>query len=79
MQSGFYKHLRHPSYTGALLSFAGLGLSMNNWLSLILIFIPVLFAFIHRMNIEEKVLTGQFGKQYSDYIGKTNRIVPFVY
>ncbi|HEX7415381.1 MAG TPA: isoprenylcysteine carboxylmethyltransferase family protein, partial [Bacteroidia bacterium] len=26
MQSEFYKYLRHPSYTGALLSFLGLGL-----------------------------------------------------
>ena len=79
MQSGFYKYLRHPSYTGSLLSFFGFGLSLNNWLSFFVVFLPVLFAFIHRINIEEKVLTEQFGKQYLDYIRKTKRLIPFVY
>ncbi len=50
-----------------------------NWLSIVVVFIPVLLTFIHRMNIEEKVLTEQFDKQYLDYIGKTKRLIPFVY
>ena len=28
--TGLYKHIRHPSYTGLLLSFVGCGLSTNN-------------------------------------------------
>ena len=79
IQSGFYKHLRHPSYTGSLLSFLGFGLSLNNWLSLAIVFIPTLITFIYRMNIEEKVLTEQFGKLYSDYLDKTKRLIPFIY
>ena len=79
IQSGFYKYLRHPSYTGSLLSFFGFGLSLNNWLSLVIVFLPILFAFIYRMNIEENVLSEQFGKQYQEYISKTKRIIPFVY
>ncbi|HEX7414717.1 MAG TPA: isoprenylcysteine carboxylmethyltransferase family protein [Bacteroidia bacterium] len=79
MQSGFYKYLRHPSYTGALLSFLGLGLILNNWFSLAIVFLSILSTFIYRMNIEEKVLTEQFGKQYLDYISKTKRLIPFIY
>jgi protein-S-isoprenylcysteine O-methyltransferase Ste14 len=79
MQSGFYQYLRHPSYSSSLLSFIGMGLAVNSWLSLAIIFIPVLGSFIHRMNIEEKVLTEQFGKQYTDYMARTKRIVPFIY
>jgi protein-S-isoprenylcysteine O-methyltransferase Ste14 len=79
MQSGFYKYLRHPSYTGSLLSFLGFGLSLNNWLSFIIVLLPTLFAFIYRISIEEKVLTEQFGKQYLDYMSKTKRLVPFIY
>ncbi len=79
IQSGFYKYLRHPSYTGSLLSFLGFGLSLNNWLSLMIIFLPTLFAFIYRMRIEENVLAEQFGKQYLEYINKTKRIIPFIY
>ncbi len=79
MQSGFYKYIRHPSYTGSLISFLGFGLTLNNWLSLAIVFLAVLTTFIHRMNIEEKVLTEQFGRQYLDYCSKTKRLIPFVY
>ena len=79
IQTGFYKVLRHPSYTGSLLSFLGFGLSLNNWLGLAIAFLPVFFMFIYRMNIEEKVLTQQFGEQYKTYISKTKRIIPFIY
>jgi protein-S-isoprenylcysteine O-methyltransferase Ste14 len=79
MQSGFYKYVRHPSYTGSLLSFLGFGISLNNWIGLALIFLPIFFSFINRMNIEEKVLKEQFGSQYTDYMKKTKRLIPFVY
>ena len=79
LQTGLYKFLRHPSYTGSLISFLGFGLSLNNWISLLLVFLPTLFAMIHRMNIEEKVLTEKFGKRYLDYISKTKRLIPFIY
>jgi protein-S-isoprenylcysteine O-methyltransferase Ste14 len=79
VQRGFYKYLRHPSYSGSLLSFLGFGLSLNNWLSLMIIFLPTLFAFIYRMKIEENVLAEQFGEQYQDYLLKTKRIIPFIY
>ncbi len=79
MQSGFYNVIRHPSYSGSLLSFFGFGLTLNNWLGLAVVFLTVLFAFIHRMNIEEKVLMDQFGSRYAEYVKKTKRIFPFIY
>jgi len=33
VQSGIYKHIRHPSYFGSLLSFCGLAIVFNNWLT----------------------------------------------
>lgn len=78
-KDGIYGILRHPSYAGSLLSFLGFGLSLNNWPGLIIAFIPVLAAFIYRMDIEEKVLTEQFGNEYTDYIQHTHRILPFIY
>jgi protein-S-isoprenylcysteine O-methyltransferase Ste14 len=79
MQSGFYKYLRHPSYTGSILSFIGFGLSWNNWLGLVVVFVPIVLVFIYRINIEEKVLTQQFGPLYSDYMSRSKRLLPFVY
>ena len=40
VSTGVYKFVRHPAYTGSLLSFLGLGLVFSNWLSLFVIFVP---------------------------------------
>jgi len=76
---GLYKYIRHPSYTGSLLSFAGFGLSLNNWLSLIIIIVPILVTFINRINIEEKLLQKQFGAEYEEYKRRTKRLIPMIY
>jgi protein-S-isoprenylcysteine O-methyltransferase Ste14 len=79
IKKGIYKNIRHPSYSGSLLSFLGMSLSLNNWISLIVIFVPVLIAFIYRINIEEKLLVAQIGSEYEDYKRQTNRLVPLIY
>ena len=76
---GFYKYLRHPSYSASLLSFGGYGISLNNWISLIVITMSVAFAFLIRIRIEEKTLTDHFGDEYVEYKNRTKRLIPFVY
>lgn len=76
---GYYRFLRHPSYFGSLLSFIGFGLSPNNWLSLLIIFIAILAAFINRVKVEEKILTEHFGREYTDYKKTTTGLIPFIY
>jgi protein-S-isoprenylcysteine O-methyltransferase Ste14 len=76
---GLYRLIRHPSYLGSLISFFGFGISLNNWISLIIIFIPVTLAMLYRIKIEEQLLTKQFGTEYSDYIKKTFRLIPWIY
>jgi protein-S-isoprenylcysteine O-methyltransferase Ste14 len=78
-KDGLYSILRHPSYAGSLLSFLGFGLSLNNWLGLAISFIPVFAVFIYRMNVEEKMLTEQFGEEYTEYMKHTSRIIPWIY
>ena len=79
IKAGLYKYIRHPSYTGLLISFFGFGISLNNWLSLIIVFIPVLMAFMHRINIEERILRDQLGVDYIDYMNETKRLIPMIY
>lgn len=78
-KDGIYRLIRHPSYTGSLVSFLGFGLSLNNLLSLVIIFIPVFFAMLHRIKIEERFLVDQFGMEYTDYMKKTCRLIPWIY
>lgn len=78
-KEGFYKFVRHPSYSFALLTFLGLGLFLNNWISLIVVFIPVFAAFLYRIKIEEHALTEKFGQEYIQYKEKTKMLIPFVF
>jgi len=56
IDTGPYRLIRHPSYTGALLAFLGLALCMANWWSLALVMVPIFWAFGRRMSIEESAL-----------------------
>jgi len=78
-KDGMYKYLRHPSYFASLISFIGFGISLNNWISLVLIFSAVLAVFIYRIKIEEKILIEQFGTEYLNYKKTTSGIIPFLY
>jgi protein-S-isoprenylcysteine O-methyltransferase Ste14 len=76
---GIFKIVRHPSYSGSLLTFLGFGLSLGNWISLIIVFLPVLGVFLYRINIEEKALMDNFKDEYADYQKKTRKLIPFVF
>ena len=79
VKTGLYRFVRHPSYTGSLLSFVGLGVSFNNLISLLVIFIPIFFSFIYRIKVEERLMLQKFGSEYSDYQKTTKRLIPFIY
>ena len=79
VRHGLYKYLRHPSYTGLLLRYLGIGLGMGNWLSVVLIFLPLLGAVLYRIRVEERALKQAFGRQYEEYAKNTVRLIPGVY
>lgn len=79
VQSGLYRIVRHPSYTGSLLSFLGLGFALANKLSVVLIFVPVLAAFLYRIVVEERALEQRFGDAYRDYCRTSKRLIPWIY
>ena len=79
VMSGIYKFVRHPAYLGSLLSFLGLGIALVNWLSILIIFVPILISFINRIQVEEKVLIGEFGEEYLNYSTNTYRLFPVIY
>jgi protein-S-isoprenylcysteine O-methyltransferase len=79
IDGGPYRRVRHPSYTGALLAFLGLGICMQNWASLLLLMISCLAAFLYRIHVEESALIGAFGDRYRLYMQRTARLIPGVY
>ncbi len=76
---GIYGFIRHPAYAGSLFSFIGLGMSFSNWLSTLVVFAPILAAFLYRIRVEEKALIQTFGDEYLNYSKVTKRLIPKIY
>ena len=79
VERGPYQVLRHPSYTGLLLAFAGCGLMVGNWVSAASSMALVLIALVHRIRIEERALTASLGDRYRTFAAGRARLVPFVW
>ncbi len=76
---GAYRWVRHPAYTGLLVSFLGYGLALNNRVSLAVAFLPVLCVMIRRIKIEEAALASEFGEVYAEYRRHSRRLLPWIY
>lgn len=79
VDTGPYRLIRHPSYTGALLMFLGMGIAMTNWAALLAIMAGAGIGYAWRVHIEEQALCADLGQPYRDYILRTKRFVPFVW
>ena len=79
VKNGIYKSIRHPSYTGLLLYYLGLGLIMHNYISIAILLIGPIYAVTMRISKEEKFLEDHFGDDYAEYRKSSNRLIPFIY
>ena len=78
IETGPYRLIRHPSYTGILITLFGIGLTYANWLSPLIIVGCSLLGFTYRIRVEERVLQEQLGQPYREYMRRTKRLIPFV-
>jgi protein-S-isoprenylcysteine O-methyltransferase Ste14 len=76
VDSGPYRWVRHPSYTGILLLMVGLSLVYGNWPALAILLVLPAGVLIHRIFVEEAVLREVIGRAYTDYAARTKRLVP---
>ena len=79
IETGLYKYIRHPGYLGQLIIFLGIATSLSNWLSVLLMIIPVLLGYLNRIHVEEKFMIEQMGQKYVDYQKRTKRLIPQIY
>lgn len=79
IQHGIYKLIRHPSYTGLLLYYIGLGLIMHNYISIFILLFGPLYAVAMRIRKEEVFLADHFGEDYTEYCKSSSRLIPFIY
>ena len=76
VDTGPYRFVRHPSYTGLLVQCAGLGVALGTVLSLLVIVVPTFLVLFYRIQVEEKVLLANLGEGYAAYTRRTKRLLP---
>lgn len=79
VDSGPYKLIRHPSYSGVLLIIAGVALCFGNLVSAAALVVPNVALLIQRMRVEEAALSRGLGETYRVYMARTKRLIPRVY
>ena len=73
---GPYKYIRHPSYTGGFLTFAGIPLAIGTWTGALVAIIVSIIAYQYRIRIEEDALQEAFGSEYEEYKKRTWKLLP---
>jgi protein-S-isoprenylcysteine O-methyltransferase Ste14 len=79
VDKGPYRLLRHPSYTGAILSLLGLTLALETWAATLVLGVVFGVAYGYRIHVEEKTLAKELGSEYTDYMKRTKRLIPFLF
>jgi protein-S-isoprenylcysteine O-methyltransferase Ste14 len=79
VDTGPYRLVRHPSYTGLLLIAAGFGLGGGNWPGLALCVVLPALATLRRIRVEENEMIEVLGEPYRDYVTRTKRLFPGVW
>jgi len=79
IEAGPYRYVRHPSYSGALLTLLGFGFALGNWAGLVAAVFCLGAAYSYRIPIEEAALTAALGDPYKEYVRRTWRLVPFLF
>ncbi len=76
--SGPYRILRHPRYLGILFYMCGIALVFRSWFALILV-VMLMLVLLWRIHDEELLMQQEFGADWTQYAGKSWRLIPFVY
>jgi protein-S-isoprenylcysteine O-methyltransferase Ste14 len=79
VETGPYRYVRHPSYTGALMIFVGLGLALQSWGAVLVLVLIFAIAYGYRIHVEEQNLISQLGDAYISYSRRTKRLIPYLF
>lgn len=78
IRTGPYRLVRHPSYTGAMMMFIGIGLALGNILGFLVLTLTSMAAYGYRVAVEERALIEVIGEPYRSYMSECKRFIPFV-
>lgn len=77
VQSGPYRLVRHPIYTGLTLALLGTAVALGEWRGLLAVIIAAA-SFWWKLNLEERWMMEIFGDEYRQYQSRTAALIPFL-
>ncbi len=78
IQSGPYRLIRHPIYTGMLGGFVGTAIAIGRWNGPLAVAL-ITVALIRKLSIEERFMAEAFPDEYPGYCAKSWALVPFIF
>ena len=78
IRTGPYALVRHPIYTGIMFAAFGTAIFHGEVQSLIVL-LAIFSVLVPKMRAEERLMTEQFGTEYTNYRQKTKALVPFLW
>lgn len=79
VDTGPYQWVRHPSYTAMTLCFFGIGVALENWLSLLALIVVPTIGLVIRIRVEERALLDALGEPYRVFSATRSRLIPKVW
>lgn len=79
IDTGAYSWVRHPSYSGALLTHLGTALALSSWLSVLFLVGGNIAIYLYRISTEEAALADALGEPYRQFMRTRKRLIPFIY
>lgn len=78
IQTGPYRLVRHPIYTGLLVAFLGTAIAISELRGLLALVI-LTGAIWAKLRLEERWMRAEFGVHYDAYARRVHALVPFVF
>lgn len=79
VKTGPYKYIRHPAYTGSIITLLGISISFRSPLGIIATLMIIVVVYGYRIKVEENALETSFGSSYEDYERHTWRLFPHIW
>jgi protein-S-isoprenylcysteine O-methyltransferase len=79
IDTGPYRRFANPSYTGALVTLAGIGVGIGNCVSLAALVLLPVAGFAVRIRVEEASLGRRFGEAFARYRADRWVLIPFLW
>jgi protein-S-isoprenylcysteine O-methyltransferase Ste14 len=79
VERGPYRWVRHPSYTGLIMTFVGIGLALGNWAALLVLAVLPTAGLVVRIRFEERALLAGLGEPYRRFAAGRPHVFPGVW